>query len=193
MHLGWSNAGHKHKLVEEWLESSTAERDLGVLVDSRVNVSQQCALAAKRENCTLGCIKHSITSWSKEVIIPLCSALVWPHLEYCVQFWAPQFKKAVKDLEYLQRRATKLVKGLESMSYEEWLRTLDLSSVEKRRLRGDRIALYSLLRRGSGEGGAELFSLGYSDGTCGNSSKPCQGRFRVDIRKHFFTKRVVKH
>ncbi|KAK4830104.1 hypothetical protein QYF61_008531 [Mycteria americana] len=119
LHLGGSNAGHKYKLGEEWLESSLAERDLGVLVDSRFNMSQQCALAAKRANCILGCIKHSTTSWSKEVIIPLYLALVQPHLEYCVQFWTPPFKKDVQVLECVQRRATKRVKGLKGMSYEE--------------------------------------------------------------------------
>ncbi|PKU26995.1 hypothetical protein llap_22701 [Limosa lapponica baueri] len=123
LHLGWSNNGHKYKLGEEWLGSSPAERDLEVLIDSRLHMSQQRALAANRENRILGCIKHSITSWSKEVIILLYSTLVQPHLEYCVQFWAPQFKNDVKVLECVQRRATKLVKGLEGMSYEEWLRT----------------------------------------------------------------------
>jgi len=72
----------------------------------------------------VGCIKHCITSWPKEVIIPLYSALLRLHLEHCVQFWARQFKQDVKVLECLQTWATKLVKGLESMSCEEWLRTL---------------------------------------------------------------------
>ena len=69
---------------------------------------------------------------------------------------------------------------------------MDLSRLEKRRLRGDLIALCSFLRRGRAEGGAELFSLGSGDRTPGNSSKLHQGRFRLNIRKHFFAKRVVK-
>ena len=132
----------------------------------------------------MGCIKHDITSRSKEAIVLLYSALVRPQLEYCVQFRASQFKKYLQVLE---------CKGLEGMSCEERLRTVGLSHLEKRRLRGDLIAPYSFLRRGGGEGSAELFSLVSSDSTLENGSKLCQERFRLDFRRHFFTEQVVKH
>lgn len=120
-------------------------------------------------------------------IIPLYSVLVWPHLEH----WVPAFEKDVKVLECIQKR-TKLVEGLEGMSCEEQLRTLGLPSLEKSRMRGKLITLHSFLRRGSEEGGAELFSLVCTDRMHGNSSKLPQERFKQDIRKHFFTGRVVK-
>ena len=85
------------------------------------------------------------------------------------------------------------MKWLEGMSCEEQLSTLGLSNLERRRLRGNLIAVYSFLRRGSGEEGADLFSLGSSNRTSGNGLKLHQGRFRLDTGKHFFTRRVAQH
>ncbi|GAB0204315.1 hypothetical protein GRJ2_002897100 [Grus japonensis] len=131
LHLGLVSPGYTYKLGDKRLESSPMERYLGVWVDGKLNMSQQCALAAKRTNRVLGCIKHSIASWSREMIVPLCTALVWLHLEHCAQFWAPQYKKDIKLLECVQRRATEVVKGLKGKTYEEQLRSLGLFSLEK--------------------------------------------------------------
>ncbi|KAK4811098.1 hypothetical protein QYF61_016384, partial [Mycteria americana] len=184
LHLGQGNPGYMYKLGEERLESSPVERNLGVWFDGKLNMSQQCALAAKRANHVLGCIKHSIASWLREVIVPLYTALVQPHLEYCVQFWVPQYKKDIKLLECVQRRATKMVTGLEGKTYEEQLRSLGLFSLEKRRLRGDLIAVYNFPQEGQWRG---------SDRARGNGMKLRQGKFRLDLRKRFFTERVVGH
>jgi len=168
------------------------EKALGVLVDEKLDMTQQCVLTAWKANRALGCIKRIVASRLRGVILPLCCALVRPHLEACIQLWSLQHRKDTDLLERVQRRPTTMIRRMEHLSYEERLRELGLSSLEKRRLRGDLIAAFQYLKRASKKDGERLFSWASCDRTRGNGFTLMEGRFRLDIRNKFFTMRVVK-
>jgi len=130
-------------------------------------MSHQCVLTAQKANHTLGCIKRSVASRSREVILPLYSALLRPHLESYVQVWGPQHKKDMEVLERVQRRATKMIRGQEYLSYKDRLRELRLFSLEKRRLWGDLIAALQYLKGAHRKDGEGLFIRVCSDRTKG--------------------------
>jgi len=164
-----------------------------VLVDEQLNMTQQRELAGKKANCILGSIKRSMASRVREVILAIYSTLVRPHLESCIQLWSPQHRKDMDLLEWVQRRITNMVRRLEHLSYEERLRELGLFSLEKRRLWADLTAAFPYLKEASKKAAEGHFTKSCSDRTRGSGFKLTEGRFRLDIRKKFFTMRVVRH
>ena len=116
-----------------------------------------------------------------------------PHLEHRIQTWSLQYRTDMELSEHIQRRAAKMIQGMEYLSYEDRLRELGLFSLEKRRLRGDLRAAFQYLKGSYRKEGDRLFSRVCGDRTRGNGFKLEEGRFRLDIRKKSFTVRAVRH
>ena len=104
------------------------------MVDGKLDMRQICALTVHRANHILGCIKRSVASRSREVILPLFSALVRPHQEYCIQMWSPQYRRDMDMLVPVQRRAKKMIHGKKHLFYKDRLREVGLFSLVKRNL-----------------------------------------------------------
>lgn len=125
-------------------------------------------------------------------MVPMHVSLMRLHLKYCVQFWASCYKQDIGLFESVQRRVSKLVKGLKNKSYGEWLGELCLFSLAKGILRGNLITLYNYLKGACSKEGVHLFSLVISDTLQGNGCKFFQGKFRWEIKKNLFMERF-KH
>ena len=106
MHLGAKNMHASYILGGVELGGSVVEKDLGVLVDHKLNDGMQCQAAVSKASKVLSCIKRGTDSRDRDIILPLYKSLLRPHLEYAVQFWAPVLKKDIGELEKVQKRAT---------------------------------------------------------------------------------------
>ena len=191
MHLGAQNPHHTYTMGSTQLTESTVEKDLGVLVHKSLKVASQCAAAAKKGNRALGMIKRNFAFRSKEVILKLYKSLVRPHLDYAIQAWCPYLEKDKKILEKVQARATKLISSIQHLSYEQRLAKLRLTTLEKRRERGDLLQTYRIMTQIDKTKPVHYFQFANYDRTRGHSMKLAKTRSRLDIRKNFYSQRVV--
>ena len=175
------------------LKEVAEERDLGIVVSNNLKPSLQCARAAQKAMQVLGIIKRNFSINDKEDFRLLFNGYVRPHLEYCVQVWSPYLKKDIECIEKVQRRATKLVKGLYYMTYEERLKALGITTLEKRRIRGDLIQAFRIIKGFDKLNREHFFDFdncgGY--GLRGHHLKLKVHRCRLQLRQEFFSQRVV--
>jgi len=140
MHLGYNNPKADYVMDGSVLQCISEEKDLRVIVsDDEKKWEKQCCEAVKKANRILGMIKRNFTDRSQSTLTPLYKSLVRPHMEYCCSVWNPHFRKDIELIEGVQRRATKLVKDVEHLHYNDRLEHLGLMCLRTRRIRSDLI------------------------------------------------------
>jgi hypothetical protein len=191
VHLGFNNEHCRYKLGDSELKSSERERDLGVIVDSSGKWEEQCNVAVKNANSTLGIIKRHFKCRRKDVILKLYKSLVRPKLEYCVQAWCPYLKKNIDNIERVQHRATKLIHECRELNYEGRLAYTGLITLEKRRERGDLIQVFKLIKGLDNVDYKKFFQLVQNSKTRGHSYKLVKFRSKLNVRNKFFSQRII--
>ena len=180
-------------LIWNWVVSllvtHESERDLGVMVQSDLKVDQQCCKAADEANRKLGMIKRGFKNKTRDVMLPLYKAMVRPHLDYCIQAWRPYLRKDIDRLEKVQRRATKMMEGLEGYSYLDRLRIFGLTTLETRFVRADLIEVYKIFN-GLDSLDPGRFFVRDVGVTRGHSFKLFKKRVSLDVGRYKFGNRV---
>ena len=191
MHIGHRNPHVDYALNRTQLRESSLEKDLGVYVSADMKPSQHVNIAAAKGNRMVGLIKRHFPEIDQDTCCTLYCALVRPHLEYAVQCWSPYYRKNIAELETVQRRMTKLVLGLMDLEYEERCERLGITTLEKRRRRGDLIETYKILN-GFENVEYKLFFEYSNSNTRSNTCKlKKRGQWRTLVRANAFSVRVV--
>jgi len=166
------------------------EKNLGVTVSADMKWERQCIEAVKKANKMLCLIKRNFQDKSKDTVMPLYKSLVRLHLEYCCQVWSPYLSKDINLIEGVQRRATKLVKDIKHLSYDERLDNLRLSRLTTRRAGSDLIQTFKIINEIDKVDKSLFFEID-SGGRRGHPSKLFKKCSRLDIRKYAFSNRTV--
>ena len=190
MHLGYNNPRISYSMGGSNLEVTEEERDLGVLIDSKLDFGNHIRCIVGKANRVLGMIRVSFTCLNVPMLFNLYTALVRPLLEYCVQVWSPYKKKYIELLEGVQRRATRMIPRLKKMTYDERLKRLKLPRLYDRRIRGDMIETYKIMSGKEKLNSRKLFQPNTFRGRS-HSKKLYKKYTRLNMRKNWFTQRVI--
>jgi hypothetical protein len=191
MHIGQKNLQYEYTIKGEPLLCTSKEKDLGILVCDDLKVGQQCQKAANQANKMAGMLLRTFSTRNQDLLVKLYRSYIRPHLEYCVQVWSPYMVKDVLVLEKVQQRFTKKIDDMHEYSYEDRLALLDMTSLADRRRRGDMILVHKIF---SGDAGVDLdtvFCISEESRTRGHQYKLQKNHCRLEIRRNFFSARVV--
>ena len=145
LHAGRTNRMKEYTMEGKILEKVQEEKDLGVMVHKAMNGSRQVTEAVKKANRALAQLRRTISNKEIDTVIPIYKATVRPHLEYCIQAWAPYLKKDINTLEQVHHRATKTISSLRKLPYEQRWKECNLTTLEERRKRGDLLETYKIM------------------------------------------------
>lgn len=144
LHIGSKNPGNEYTMNGNVLDVTTAERDLGVVVDPELSFNRHIMESIKKCNRVSGMIVGNIECKCPEVMVPLFKSLVRPVIEYGNAVYNTTLIKHSEEIENVQRRFTKKIIGMRNLDYEQRLQKLKLPSLEYRRIRGDLIELFKM-------------------------------------------------
>ena len=194
LHIGRTNPGFIYHLNNHLLVEVTSEKDLGVIISNDLKASCNVINQVKKANKMVGMIRRTFSFLDKNSFLLLYKTYVRPHIEYCQQACYPYLAKDIEAIEKVQRRATKLVKSIADLSYEERLNHLKLYSLEDRRNRADMIAVHKIVHNLTDVDAQKLFT--FAD----TKTKKTRGHnypiivpkcSKTDIRRNFFSQRTV--
>lgn len=195
LHIGkrQESAKYKMKCGQESvnIEEVTSEKDLGVTIDQGLNFSEHISCKVNKANRNLGIIFRTFTFMDKEMFLNLYKSIVRPHLEYAVTVCSPLYKKDMLAIENVQRRATKLVKAISHLTYQERLKSLGLPSLEYRRERADLIEVFKIMNKIDDIEKEKFFTISTYTSTRGHQLKFAKKQHRLKLRSNSFSLRVV--
>jgi len=188
-HMQWFLTDHSGSHI---MSRTSEEKDLGIFITDNLKPSLQCTKAATRARSILWMVRRNFKRLDCDDFLIIYKTYIRPHLEYAIQAWSPYLQKDIQCLESVQRAATRLVSGFKKISYEERLRKVGLTTLEVRRQRRDLIECYKILTGKENIDPHQFFHLSDNlHGLRGHSFKLSFNRLRLDLRKNFFSQRVI--
>ena len=190
LHIGHNNQRYNYYIEGTEVKKVSEEKDLGVITSEDLKQKKQVAKVVKSANRILGMIRRTITCKNKMNILSLYKTLVRPILDYGAAVWSPHQRGDIEKVEKIQRRATKMIKEIRHLSYKDRLKACNLMTLEMRRRRYDLIETFKIIKEIYTVDKGKFFKM-RNNQTRGHNQKIYKQHSRLNLRKYFFSQRVV--